>query len=205
METQPPVEPHQFGITVTAQMRHAALWEACKQFGSAKAMAQHLGVSETKLGQWMNLRAVPCRTRLRADVAQRLMTVTGQSLEELFPRPLHSQDFLDAPKAIEHTRSMDPCELAAAGIARRFLQPDERLEQRDLQRVLAQAMTALPMRHHEALRLRFGLDGQAEHSWEALARKLGVSGERCRQLVQRGLMRLRQSKAAALLRVECLE
>jgi RNA polymerase sigma factor (sigma-70 family) len=192
-----------FGVTITAQMRHAVLWEACKQFGSAKALAGHLGVSETQLGKWINLRAVPCRTRLGKDVAQRLMAVTQQSIDELFPLPIRSRDFLDVPKEVEHTQRMDPHELAAAGLVRRSPQPDERLKHRDLQRVLAQAMTSLPMRHQEALRLRFGLDGQAEHSWEALARKLGVSGERCRQLVKRGLVRLRQSSTGELLRLEC--
>jgi RNA polymerase sigma factor (sigma-70 family) len=60
------------------------------------------------------------------------------------------------------------------------------------------ALGELPDRERAVLELRFGLaDGEAASSLEAIAKRLGVSRERVRQLEQDGLARLAASDVLA--------
>ena len=68
------MKPSKFGITVTATMKHAALYAACqkmRQLFPGKAgsrgngqslLARHLGVTPQTLGRWVNLRGCPPTT-----------------------------------------------------------------------------------------------------------------------------------------------
>lgn len=62
-----------------------------------------------------------------------------------------------------------------------------------------QALTLLPEREAEILRLHFGLDGERPHTLEAIGEMLGVTRERVRQLRNRALRRLRDGDAARAL------
>ena len=48
-----------FGITITAKMKHAALWAAAKRMGGQSGLARAIGFSEQSVSRWCNLRGYP--------------------------------------------------------------------------------------------------------------------------------------------------
>ena len=60
----------------------------------------------------------------------------------------------------------------------------------DLAEMVRRGVDALPPREQEVLRLRFGLDGEKEHTLEAIGVRLSVTRERIRQIQTRALERL---------------
>jgi RNA polymerase sigma factor (sigma-70 family) len=71
--------------------------------------------------------------------------------------------------------------------------PTDRLLRDDQARELDRALAGLSPREQEILTLRFGLDGEDEHTLEQLGVRLNVTRERVRQLEQRALNRLAHS------------
>jgi len=68
--------------------------------------------------------------------------------------------------------------------------PLEPVLRADLAEMVRRAVDALPPREQEVLRLRFGLDGEKEHTLEAIGVRLSVTRERIRQIQTRALERL---------------
>jgi RNA polymerase primary sigma factor len=74
--------------------------------------------------------------------------------------------------------------------------PEEVVERRQLrERLLSALDTHLGLRDRTLLRLRFGLDGGQSRTLKQVARTLGVTGERARQVEKRALKRLRRAGA----------
>jgi RNA polymerase primary sigma factor len=71
--------------------------------------------------------------------------------------------------------------------------PTDRLLRDDQARELHRSLAGLSPREQEILTLRFGLDGEDEHTLEQLGVRLNVTRERVRQLEQRALNRLAHS------------
>jgi RNA polymerase primary sigma factor len=78
--------------------------------------------------------------------------------------------------------------------------PIERLLRDDLTRELRWALAGLRPREQEILRLRFGLDGEDEHTLEQIGLRLNVTRERVRQLEEGALHRLARSLGGRSLR-----
>ena len=53
--------PEAEGINLAAvtKMKHAALWQASKQFGGQAGLARHLKVRASEFGKWVNLQKCP--------------------------------------------------------------------------------------------------------------------------------------------------
>jgi RNA polymerase primary sigma factor len=77
--------------------------------------------------------------------------------------------------------------------------PDERVEEEQLHRRLAECLASLPTREATILRLRYGLETDHPHSLQEIGDLLGVSRERIRQLEKLALEKLRQPQRSALL------
>jgi RNA polymerase primary sigma factor len=71
--------------------------------------------------------------------------------------------------------------------------PDEVLIRADLRGRVQRALRRLPPRDREVLRLRFGFDGEEEHTLEEVGARLNVCRERIRQIEERALHRLDRS------------
>jgi RNA polymerase primary sigma factor len=69
--------------------------------------------------------------------------------------------------------------------------PGEEAERRLLKRRIAEVLQELPARDREVIELRFGLRDGRPRTLEEVARVIGVTRERVRQVEQRGLDRLR--------------
>lgn len=61
-------------------------------------------------------------------------------------------------------------------------QPQEEMIRQEMKRILDEMLGQLTPRQQQVLQLRYGLDGGECHSLEKIARKLGVSKERARQI-----------------------
>ena len=82
--------------------------------------------------------------------------------------------------------------------------PEQNLADKDLQQALTRWMAALTAREQEILRLRFGLLDGIEHTLEEIARRIGVTRERVRQIQIEALWRLREHMRAEGLDIEAL-
>jgi RNA polymerase primary sigma factor len=72
---------------------------------------------------------------------------------------------------------------------------EEAAELADLRAAVAAALDTLEPAQSAVLRLRFGLDGGRPHTLREVGQRLGISGERARQLEAAGLHRLRRNGA----------
>ena len=199
----------EFNVTIRAQLLHGALWAARQRLGSNAALAEHLGVDQGLVGRWLSLKDVPSR-RLRNSVRweaieQKLMALTGESTEKLFPQVLSSQDFLDQPKVVELTRSISLSMLYGALTPQALPLPDEMLEQTERQELLTAAMQtaihSLSTREARILNLLFGLDGAEPLTLRQVGDLQGVGAERIRQIEARALRKLRRTTRNRKLRM----
>jgi RNA polymerase primary sigma factor len=71
--------------------------------------------------------------------------------------------------------------------------PDAEIEQASEKAALLRALDLLPARYREVVSLRFGLDGDRPRRLSEIARTLGVSRERVRQIEELALKRMRSS------------
>lgn len=69
--------------------------------------------------------------------------------------------------------------------------PDAELHRADIRRLIDVSLEALTLRQVQAIRLRFGLNGESEHSLTAVGDAMGISTEWARQLLRRGMRKLR--------------
>ena len=72
--------------------------------------------------------------------------------------------------------------------------PFEVMEREEISQMVEKALSHLPPREAEVLRLRFGIGRDGEHTLEEIGRKFGISRERVRQLEKRAVNRLRHWK-----------
>ena len=180
-------------------MKHQILQEAAKKLGSQAALARHLGVNQTTLSRWINLRDTPaflaclttsnwsedrwfkkrgpCReyndpywTRERIDQFERkLFALTEKTLDEIFP----STDFVDAmPDLAPHTPSLV---LVSEASQESMVLPDpsslaEANEFLDgLEQNILKVVNSLSFRQRQAVILYFGLKGHRNHTLRELA------------------------------------
>jgi RNA polymerase sigma factor (sigma-70 family) len=71
--------------------------------------------------------------------------------------------------------------------------PEDELVRRDLAAHLEEALKPLDSREKEVLRLRYGLTNDQEHTLAEIARRLGLSRERVRQIEHRAVAKLRKA------------
>ena len=95
---------------------------------------------------------------------------------------------LDAPVKAEEETAFG--ELMADQAAE---SPEDELVRRNLAEHLERALAPLDSREKEVLRLRFGLTNSQEHTLAEIARRLGLSRERVRQIEQRAMLKLRKA------------
>ena len=87
-------------VTAISRLKHTALYEAAKAFGSARALARHLGVTPQVFGRWANLQGSPPKDPIGPWSKQRvaalvsvLFQVTGEVFVEMFPDFLRPSGF----------------------------------------------------------------------------------------------------------------
>ena len=161
-----------FGIVITAQSRHGALWRARQKYGSSKALGNALGISQSKIGDWINLKSVPAFANPdsqffdqeeRDKWEAKLWTVVGETVDDLWPPELQIaiKDGTVSRK-VEFAREVALTRLGTNTAERLLLpSPEKVLEAKDLQQQFHDLMAELNPRLRHVLSLRMGFDGEA--------------------------------------------
>lgn len=133
------------------------------------------------------------RTPTRAELAKAAGMQEEQLIELL--QSMVEPASLDAPMGEDNERSLSdilPAEESQS--------PSARVFRHVIQEEVARALTSLPPREQEVLRLRFGLNGHLPHTLEQIGKALHMTRERARQLELQALEKLRGNRAGARLR-----
>jgi len=188
-----------FGIVITAQMRHADLWEAREKLGTNHALAQTLGVTDSTVGCWINLKQFPnfrFNDKRRQELADRLLVLTGKSMEELWPHEVQ----MAIKSGVLSRKLMLRRDVALAQLANRMVErsllpsPEMIVRKHELKANLEAALDRLRPRYRDVLRLHFGFEGSGHYTLEELGRIMKVSKERVRQILTKALERLNHDK-----------
>jgi len=114
----------------------------------------------------------------------------GVSVEELFP------DCVISVKMPSLKTEIDGNELRSLSSMRnspdRLLMPDQEIETREKLGLVALEMSELHPKARRILELRFGLNGEREHTFDEIGELCGFCRERARQLVQNAVKEVRQ-------------
>jgi RNA polymerase sigma factor (sigma-70 family) len=199
-----------FEITAVTKLKHADLWAAAKKLGSQSALARHLGVKATTVGEWINLKRCPPAEAVGThwtedritEIEGKLLALTGKTWDELFPDELRkSVQFLDCSKMIEKTARVraESMEQYALATTERLSRGIEDTLQREEQREAVRSVLAtLSYREREIIKMRFGID-QKCHTQEEVAKVFKVTKSRIHVLEHGALRKLQQPSRAHVL------
>ena len=197
-------------LTAVTQIKNTALYEAVQKIGSQNALAKHLEVNASEIGKWIRLLAIPnlkIVRKLRPEkwqkIEDKLISLTGQFLEDIFPQELLGSDFLERPKVRETTIDVPIVSLLDA--PKEFLQlppmQEESMILEDEQKAFSEVLKSLTKREEKVIRARFGFDDGHEKSLSEIGEDyLGVSTERVRQIEAKALRKLRHPSRSNKLR-----
>ena len=190
-----------FKLAVIARIKNGALWEAAKKLGSQTALAEHLGVNQSNLGRWINMREKPPITSPRwPEIERKLFALTGKTTEELFPHLLQTPAFLDIPKTLEATKEIEVRALAHSVEHRLLLpSPEKEFDLVELKQLLQKSLCTLGKSQRTVLSLRYGLDGEGPLNLPETAARLRLSKERVRQIEIRAISKLQHPARAKIL------
>ena len=188
-----------FRITAVTKLRHTVLLDAARKLGSQRALAEHLGVHHQTVCKWITLSTMPVRrpsggvgrwSKERVDeLERRLLALTGQTLDELFPPALaRNRAFLDSSKLSEVTREFEHSGLlqyAASTTERLSSEQDGEALREHLQLVLGR----LPERERAIVTERFGIGGEPK-TLETVGKQFDITKERVRQICSRAISKL---------------
>ena len=188
-----------FRIAVVARIKHGALYEAIKQRGwTMKQAAEFLGVPHGSLCSAVNLtRKMPYlfpkkqnkQSRKRArKVTEKLMELTGKSVEDFFPKEFQTKEFLALPKVGERfadvpTRLL----LEQTGMLALPMSPDEALIEKEEGLEFIEALSTLSNEVQHDIH-RFVLEGLPA---KEVAAKRGVKTQTIYANVQTAIREIR--------------
>ena len=170
------------------RVKNGPMLRALRASGCASVaeLSRQCGVNQKTIGLYLNLKLTPIR--LDGDYREDILTIAAYlhaSPEDLFP-PQHLRRAL-AKTTGEIEASIEDVE---AFLPDPNADPQRQLERRDLVAQLVAAVIDLPERDRQVITMRYGLDGEGEHTLDQCGDVLGVTRERIRQIELRALRRL---------------
>jgi hypothetical protein len=142
----------EFGITLTAKLKHADLFAVAESLGGQSALARYLDVEPGEVGRWINMQSCPPlkpthrrSAKWIAKLEKNLYDLTHKTLDELFPPELrNNKNFLETKKEIKATRHIPVERLSHSNVARLLLpSPADVVEKKDLQECLAKELAEI--------------------------------------------------------------
>lgn len=186
-------------LLVISRFKNALLYDAIMQiYPSVTEFCRVHGISATRLGTIINLKISPKTIAGEwKPVSLKLADILGFSTEELFPDSLYR---LELPKSIQRTyKSVEVLSLQEAAQLRlpsADMGVDEEIFRAQEGKVITEALTTLTPQEEQVLRMRFGLDGQGEHTLQEVGDKFGRNRERIRSIEVKALRKLRHPNRA---------
>lgn len=166
-------------------------------WGSIRALAQYLGVSETTLSAWISLKWYPSLDRSYwrgkrltrwPEIERKLVEVTGKTMKQLWPGFVRASGLFDVPKVRLETREVTSgtlLNMIDQKTTPRLLHKQEEIV---LERAaIEQALRRLHPREREVIKLRYGL-GENEgmcYTLEEVGRIFKVTAGRIREIQMR--------------------
>jgi RNA polymerase sigma factor (sigma-70 family) len=192
-----------FLVTLQVRAKHADLLAASRKMGSIKLLAEHLGVGYSQLCGWIAMNEAPpigssrskvwsSPNRVR-EIEEKLLKLTGKTLEELFPEAIRSRDFLDAKKVMESTGLVDVRRLSLRCEEVAYLPAPEHdfEDETDTSDVIDKMLKSLTFRQREIVKLVFGLSGEGHLTQREIGKRFKVSGANIQAIKEKALRRLR--------------
>jgi RNA polymerase sigma factor (sigma-70 family) len=175
-------------IALMAKIRNGHLVALLQEKGWNQAdFARAVGVDQTRVSLWMQMKAIPKMPALR----QRIEQATGKLFEDLFPPELAQLTPQDVPRDLVAIREVPMARLLASAQALRIASPEDAALAQEPLRLLAESLADLHPRLRTVLALRYGLGEHDVHTYEEIGARLGISRVRARDLELDALRRLR--------------
>lgn len=188
-------------LRVTITVRNAVLLRAIEAAGynSVARFAKDKGVPYSAVLAYIALTRAPYG---RDGELQPSIVAIANALRSL-PEDLFPPAFLKRAMARNKvTREVDAQDLAGL-IGAAQANPEQALEVSTAGDALHAALEELPPRRAEVLRMRFGLGSYEPHTLEQVARKIGATRERVRQIELSALRQLKHPSRSTALRQVC--
>lgn len=199
-----------FDITITAKPRNAILWRAAKKVGGQSALARLLGVSQSDMCAWVNLRYSPQPEHPQSPLhnpekfaafEKLLFEITGATFEDVFPKELRDTANRRSPRTLpelEFTRSVPRASLIGSELTDRLILPSPadvvaQMEIKEMQSdALQKAIKSLGDRERSVVEMRFGMKGKEPMTFDEVGKVLKITKERVRQIELRAMNKIKE-------------
>jgi len=181
-----------FDVTIVARMKHGAIYNAIKKRGwTVEQAANFLGLNKGTVYEVMALKRLPpfifskhrasrkAVARKAKILEEKLMKLTGKTIDELFPEEVRSELFLGRVRLIVMNRTIPPSQLLklAQGQFAHQLEapqtPDEEINKGEMWRVIL----AFVKKHFDERSARmFSLYYLGDETLAQIGEKFGVCG-----------------------------
>jgi RNA polymerase sigma factor (sigma-70 family) len=131
--------------------------------------------------------------------AAKLAAVLEKDLAWLFPQDLYAMNW---PKRAAVDVPYEYVSLKGVPVDRLLLPPSQgdEIAQEQCSAAVQSALVTLTPKEERVLKLRYGMDGEDEHTYEAIGAEFGVGGTRIRQIEEKALSKLRHPSRSRPLR-----
>lgn len=171
------VKEEGFKVNTIARMKHGELRAALKRRGwTQKQAADFIGMPYSSLNRLLALQWFPVKKGFTRKQEQKLLELTGKTIEELFPTWTREKDFLETPKVMEIIREATPQMLQAHGLLALPPGPDEVAEKNELQSITEEMLSSLPPKYQKVLRLHFWEEKTLEEISEEMKMSRALAG-----------------------------
>jgi len=189
-------------LLVQARFRNAILWEKMTGRTAAEVCREISGVNQSEFGELLNLKRSPMTKRGNYSLhAQRIADYFKMLPEDLFPTSLYA---LTLPATLERTYSSEAVLLSLECREARLLQDEndlnEKLNLDELQQQIKEVLSTLSPRKEAILKMRFGIDGDREHTLEEVGEAFNICKDRVRQIEASALRNLQHPSRSGKLR-----
>ena len=183
---------------IVAKIKNNRLWTAIQEIFpgvNQRAAARKLGVGDSLLGTYLNMRVCPYKYAVRiggywTKASRRVANHLGHPVEYLFDPELYGQKPVP-----QFELEVDPRDLPALNLLALPPAPDKALDQVFLQEKLDKTMLKiLTQRERKVISDRFGLNGEV-HTLEEIALAQDVTKERIRQIENKAIRKLRHPQS----------
>ncbi len=152
-----------FRIALEAKMKNGVLYEAIKSRGwNNRQAAEFLGLSQGKFGAMLNLKQRPpylfSKTRdrnhdkKRQRLEEKLMELTGKTIDEIFPEEFQTDEFLSRKKTLVAVKDVPrQVLLESTGMDKLLPAPDMDLIKKEAVEELAILIDQLPEEQRHAI------------------------------------------------------
>jgi RNA polymerase sigma factor (sigma-70 family) len=181
-------------LLAVTRFKNARLADAVDGFGGAKLVAATCNINVNALYAFVNLRDNPWKKRGLAPTAQAISNLLEIPAEELFPAQLY---FMGLPATVERTYSsaqiIPLLEARKLRLLPEAVEPnyEEPLDREALTKNIDNVLHTLTPREEMIINMRFGLDGNGEHTLEEVGKVFAISRDRTRQIEAKALRKLR--------------